>query len=436
MLTSQRVVSSLPADTRKIFIAYSGGKDSHVLLDLLSSITEIKPKITAVHVNHGLQAKADDWAMHCQTIALNHGVAFQCIKVNAHKHKRQSLEEIARNARYQAFCTLLAENDVLLLAQHREDQMETLLLQLFRGAGVQGLAAMPVSSTLGKGRMIRPLLDVSQASINEYAIKHNLHWVEDPSNKDNDFDRNFLRNQILPQLKQRWPALDKTVSRSARHCANSYLLNESLAKKLFENIYYKDDGSLNIQQLLELTDKEQHLLIRYWFDTLQLRMPSEKTIIKIIEEVVKAKQSANPLLKTKSYCIRRYRNKLFCFKTDPLDLAEPERYWDKKSNRLDLKGSILSVCDASEGISKAKWNNSEVWIKFRSGSEKIKLSGRQGHHSLKKLFQEQEIPPWERALIPLIYLNGNLAAVADLWISADYISDAKNGCVQFNWFKK
>ena len=435
MLTSQLVFSSLPSNTRNIFIAYSGGKDSHVLLHLLGSITEIKPKITAVHINHGLQCEADEWETHCQMIAMNSGINFQCIKVDAHKNKRQSQEEAARNARYQAFFTLLAEGDVLLLAQHREDQLETLLLQLFRGAGVQGLAGMPVSSTLGKGRMIRPLLDVSRAAINEYAVKHNLHWVEDPSNKNNDFDRNFLRNQILPQLKQRWPALDKTVSRSARHCANSYLLNESLAQQLLDGLYNEDDGSLDIQRLLKLAANKQHLLIRYWFDTMQLRMPSEKTTIRIIEEVLKAKQSANPQIKTKSFCIRRYRNKLFCFKADPSDFAEQEKFWDKKSNRLDLKGGILSVCDASEGISKELWRDSEVWVRFRTGSEKIKLPGRQGHHSLKKLFQEQEIPPWERDLLPLIYINRDLVAVADLWISADFISEAKNECLQFHWLK-
>ncbi len=433
MLTSQGIHSILPATTKNIYIAFSGGKDSHVLLHLLASMPEINPQITAVYVHHGLQKEADEWEEHCKAIAFHNNVCFQCLKVNAYKNNRQSQEEVARNARYQALKSLLNKHDVLLLAQHREDQLETVLLQLFRGAGVQGLAAMPFSTTFGKGRMIRPLLDVSQSSINEYAARYHLNWINDPSNKDNDFDRNFLRNQILPQLKQRWPALDKTVSRSARHCANSHLLNKSLAKQLLHDIYHENDNTLNTQQLLTLEKNKQYLVIRYWFDLLQLRMPSEKTIISIITEVIKAKQSANPQITTKNYCIRRYRNKLYCFKTDSIKDVEHERYWNKGSNQLGLKNSVLTLYDASEGISKLLWNDSEVSVKFRTGSEKIKLPGRQGHHSLKKLFQEKSIPPWERELIPLIYLNGELAAVADLWISADFICNTKDQCWQFHW---
>ncbi len=433
MLTSQFILSILPQHTEKIFLAFSGGKDSHVLLHLLSSIPDIRHKVTAVYVNHGLQSEALAWGEHCQAIALGVHVDFHCLTVNAHKEPRQSQEEVARNARYQALQPLLTEKDVLLLAQHQEDQLETVLLQLFRGAGVQGLAGMPLSTGFGKGQMIRPLLDVSQAAISAYAEQHDLHWIEDPSNQDNTFDRNFLRNQILPQLKQRWPALDKTVSRAARHCAQSHFLNADLSRQLLHPLYNKEDQSLAIQPLLELDDNQQYLVIRQWFAMLHLRMPSEKTVITIVAEVLGAKPSANPEIKNKRYCIKRYRKKLYCFKADTMPREEGEQHWKKGLGQLALKHSTLTLCRASTGISRALWDSSTVWVRFRKGAEKIQPSGREGHHTLKKLFQEIAMPPWERGAIPLIYMNGELAAVADLWVSADFMCDSEEECLQFKW---
>lgn len=433
MLTSQFIPSNLTVGVEKIYIGFSGGKDSHVLLHLLSSISNLKSKIIAVYIHHGLQQEADQWDSHCEAIALACGVAYQCIKVDIQKQNRQSQEELAREARYSAFKSLLTINDVLLLAQHREDQLETILLQLFRGAGVQGLAGMSQTINFGKGRMIRPLLDVSQVSINEYAKQHHLQWIEDLSNQNNDFNRNFLRNKILPQIKQRWPALDKTVTRAARHCANSHFLNADLSKSLLNECCDKRDQSLNIQQLLDLDVRKQQLVIRQWFGLMKLRMPSEKTIFSIVAEVLKAKQSANPEIKNKSYCIRRYRNKLYCFKTDNILGLEEEQCWAKEVNQLQLNNSILTLCPASTGISQSLWHAADVMVKFRKSSEKIKLPHREGRHTLKKLFQEKAIPPWERALIPLIYLDDKLAAIADLWVSADFIFKAKAPYLQIHW---
>jgi tRNA(Ile)-lysidine synthase len=229
MLTQQTVISILPAETGKVFIAYSGGVDSHVLLHLVCSVEQLKLKTTAVYINHGLQQEAEQWALHCEAVSLDLGVKFQCINVNAQKTIGKSLEEIAREARYTAFKSLLDKQDILLLAQHREDQMETVLLQLFRGAGVKGLSGMPLSAVFGTGKMLRPFLDVSKNEIIYYAEENKLQWIEDPSNKSDIFDRNFLRNQIIPQLKDRWPALDKTIARSARHCAKSEYISQELA---------------------------------------------------------------------------------------------------------------------------------------------------------------------------------------------------------------
>ncbi len=434
MLSPQTIFSALPANTKTIFIAYSGGVDSHVLLHLLSSMPLFKQKVVAVYVHHGLQIEAEQWAVHCEVVALALGVDFKCLRVNVQKSTRQSQEEVAREARYQALKTLLTENDVLLLAQHREDQMETVLLQLFRGAGVQGLSGMPWVIGFGLGKMIRPFLDVSKQDINAYAALYQLQWVEDPSNQSDAFDRNFLRNQILPQLKQRWPAIDKTVARSARHCANSQALSQGVAVELFDNLYDKDNKTLNITGLLLLNASRQQLVIRQWFSCHQLRMPSEKIVQRILSEVVSAKKSASPEVKVKDSYVQRYRDKLYCLQHTDVEFAE--QCWPAGVGQLEYKpGCFLKIVESSAGIDKALWDTAEVSIRFRRGAEKIRLPGRQGRHSLKKLFQEQGIPPWERKKIPLIYLNDKLAAVGDLWVDSDVYRLENKACYTVNTVK-
>lgn len=430
------IFSILPSEVENVFVAYSGGIDSHVLLHLISSIAQLKPKITAVYVNHGLQKESVQWASHCEATALALRVKFQCINVNAEKTIGKSPEEAARDARYSALKTLLNKDDVLFLAQHREDQMETVLLQLFRGAGVRGLSGMPLSSVFGKGEMLRPFLDVSKKDIIDYAKNNNLQWVEDPSNKCDDFNRNFLRNEIVPKLKKRWPALDKTIARSARHCANSNQIAQSLGKELLGNVINEIDWTLNIALLVELDDEKQTLVIRQWFDSMGLRMPSEKRLDKIINEVIMAKDSANPKMQEQGCFVRRYRGKLYCLRQDQNDQAVSDIFWPTGLKRLDVEqGESLMVTESSEGISKALWNNSKVSIKFRKGSEKIKLPKRAGYHSLKNLYQEKAIPPWERNAIPLVYINDQLAAIADLWISADFYDWGKEDCYRLEWSK-
>ena len=428
MLESETVTSIISSKTENIYIAYSGGMDSHVLLHLASSIAGIKSKITAVYVHHGLQIEADQWARHCETIALALGVNFQCLTVNAQKTAGQSPEEAARDARYGVLKPLLGEYDVLLVGQHREDQLETVLMQLFRGAGVQGLSGMPLISNFGAGKKCRPFLDIAKLTITNYAQEHNLSWIEDPSNQCNDFDRNFLRNQIIPQLKQRWTGLDITVSRTARHCAISHHQIEDLAQQLLSNVLNDVDLTLSITRLLELDRDKQHLVIRQWFTLKQLRMPTEKNLRAIINEVVLAKKNANPEIKIQRNSIRRYRKKLYCLKEECENYKE-EGIWADNLMQWKLNNQqSLALIEASKGIPKELWDNSDVTVNFRQGNEKIKLPGRQGRHSLKKLFQEKGIPPWERDQIPLIYINGYLAAIADLWISADFYSTDKEAC--------
>ncbi len=433
MLKADSLTSLIPVESKRLFIAYSGGVDSHVLLHLAAAQPELKLKITAVYVHHGLQGEADGWEKHCQSVAMALGVKFQSLTVQIVKEAARSLEEQAREARYQALEALLGTEDSLLLGQHREDQMETVLLQLFRGAGIQGLAAMPIASAFGKGMIYRPFLDVSKQDIMDYAVEQQLHWVEDPSNQQDDFNRNFLRNQVVPLLKQKWPALDKTVSRSARHCAEALQLSEFMALKLMQPLFDDQDQSLNISGLMRLDKAQQRLVLRQWFKTYQLRMPSEKVLNSIVNNVILARQSADPEVNGVAYSIRRYRDKLYCLRKRPTERVLNDLLWQQGKHSIALEdGSCLSLQETTQGLSKALWRAAEVTVRYRQGSEKIRLPGRTGRQSLKKLFQEWGIPPWQRQQIPLIYLDDQLAAVADLWCSAEFFTD-NAVCYQISW---
>ncbi len=415
---------------RRFFIGYSGGVDSHVLLHCCASVTDLKNKLTAVYIHHGLQAEADAWAEHCEKTAKELGVGFIALRVNANAVPGESPEEAARNARYDAFKTLICRDDVLLLAQHRDDQLETVLLQLFRGSGLRGLSGMPEHMAFGAGVILRPLLNTSKQAISDYADAHQLSWVEDPSNQSNDYDRNFLRNAVVPLLKQRWPSIDKTVARSATHCADAQVLVDEVADELFNAVFDPTDKTLVIGRLLQHHSHPRQLIIRHWFRHLGLKMPAQAQVGRIVNEVVAAAGHRDPILAGKGYSIRRYRDKLYCLTHQPEKPDSQNIVWPpgQASIRID-QNRILSYALGSIGICREQWQNAKVEIRFRRGGEKICLPGREGHHSLKNLFQENGIPSWERDATPLIYLNDRLAAIGDLWIGAPFYSEQTQGCI-------
>ena len=415
--------------SNRIYVAYSGGIDSHVLLHVCASIPLLQKKMIAVHIHHGLQAVADAWPKHCRSVARQLGVNFVDIYVDARRVGRESPEEAARNARYDALKALLSQNDVLLVAQHREDQLETVLLQLFRGAGLQGLSGMPEVMTFGKGVLLRPFLNTSKQVIDQYARQHDLNFVEDPTNLSIDFDRNFLRNEIVPLLKQRWPSIDKTVSRSAIHCAESSELLSKLAGDQFKQVYRTKDATLSISALVKLDVAEQALVVRHWFASLGLKMPSRAFVLRVLSMV--QSPLGDPQLPNQKHTIRRFRNHLFCVPQQTVALPEQGVKWPNRDEPLDLPdGTELKLAYDCSGIDQSVWLRSKIEVKFRSGGEKIALPNREGRHRLKNLYQEAGIPPWERPYIPLIYLDGCLAAVADRWIGSEFYCENKPGCIR------
>ena len=430
-LSSQLIDSALSHcnPPKHIYIGYSGGVDSHVLLHLCAANPKLKTLITAVYVHHGLQVAADAWAQHCQKTASLLGVHFQVLRVDAKPTLGESPEEAARNARYSALKTLMKCDDVLLVAQHRDDQLETVLLQLLRGGGLRGLSAMPENTAFGLGRLLRPLLNVAKPAIDAYAQTHGLSWVEDPSNQSHDYDRNYLRNAILPLLKQRWPACDKTVARSARHCADAQVVISAVSEQLFLQVFNSDDQTLTISQLTTYPAHEQALIIRHWFQGLKLKMPTQAFVARVQTEILCARPDSDPIVSRQHYGVRRYRDKLYCLLS--LQLVKFDALaWPTGQISLALSNQkTLTYLPSSAGISRSLWQHATIKVCTRQGGEKIRLPGRSGHHTLKKLFQEADIPTWERETLPLIYLDGQLAAVSDLWVSADFYSEEVDNCL-------
>jgi len=307
------VISNLPdlywrfESFNRLFVGFSGGLDSMVLLHALAA-TSLRSRIIAVHINHGISPNADEWQRHCADFCTKNQIAFmaQSIRIDG----ESNLEERARTARYEVFSSLLNENDAFLTAHHRDDQVETFLLQLLRGAGIDGLAAMPEISALGGGSLIRPFLSVSRTQIHEYALKHPLSWINDESNEDIHYGRNYLRHQVIPLLLQKWPGASETISRAAEHCQQAQINLTALAERDCPALS-QAVTTLSIEHLDGLSDDRIINVIRYWLRKNKVSLPAASNLRRLPDEVLRAKSDAMPLLGWGNVAIRRYRNHLF-----------------------------------------------------------------------------------------------------------------------------
>jgi tRNA(Ile)-lysidine synthase len=419
------------------WIAFSGGLDSTVLLHLCAELQRQQPeyRFAAIHVHHGLQPAAEAWAAHCGSVCERLGIPLRIQPVKAEARHGQSPEEAARNARYNAFRALIGPGDAVLTAQHLDDQAETLLLQLFRGAGLAGLAAMPEWIEFSPGYLMRPLLGISREGLQAYAEIHRLDWVEDPSNRDEGYDRNLLRNRIMPLLKQRWPSLTQSLSRSARHCAEAHEALESRARALLAEARHPQRNTLLIEGLRELLPHDQRLVLRAWLKASGFRMPSTKVLERMIEQGLNAAADRNPAVRWPEGEVHRYRRELHLMPPLPR-LAPGARLEWANTERLRLpegNGELIVKPTSSRGIPGAVWQAARIRVGYREGGEKIRLAGRDGSHALKKLYQEAGIPPWLRERMPLIYLDDRLAAVGGLWLAAEWSSLRQEPRLALEW---
>ncbi|PTR26059.1 tRNA lysidine(34) synthetase TilS [Pseudomonas sp. GV085] len=391
-------------------IAFSGGLDSTVLLHLLAHLarTESLPALSAIHVHHGLQAVADAWPEHCRSVCAALGVPLQivCVQVKP----GASLERAARDARYHAFIEVTRPGEVLLTAQHRDDQAETLLFRLLRGAGVRGLSGMPRQRPLGRGHLLRPLLDVTRAELEAYAGAHGLSWIEDPSNQDRQYSRNYLRHQVFPVLIQRWPQAVATMARSAAHLTEAQGLLEELADMDLREASAASEfdwlglRSLELAPLAQLSVARQRNALSHWLEPLT-RLP-DTDHWSGWEDLRDANGDACPVWRLADGELHRAGGRIWwlsgCW-LRPLPVAGA---WQDPASPLAIPDNgVLSLT--------GQIPDGPLQIRYREGGEVMILPGR-GHRDLKRLLNENGVPSFVRGRLPLLYKNDQLLAVANL----------------------
>ncbi|MCH9692878.1 MAG: tRNA lysidine(34) synthetase TilS [Gammaproteobacteria bacterium] len=396
-------------------VAFSGGLDSTVLLHALKAFGSDVP-IVAVHINHGLQDEAVAWESHCSSVATELGVKYESIDVDVDLQSGKGPEAAARDARYGALLECLDDNDWLLSAHHRDDQAETLLLNLIRGSGPAGVAGMGGIRRFGSGWLARPLLNVERESLHLYAQDSSLRWIEDPSNVDTRFDRNFLRHEIVPRLQSRWPDLSARFQRSAGHAGEAAKLLADLAAIDLDLLEGRAER-LPVQGLLKLSDARKRNLIRYCLRQLGLTTPTAQQLRRVLGEVIPARADAQPLVSWPGGAVRRYRNHLYLLQDDLAVALDSQPVVD---GTLELGRGLGTLCftpGAGFGLSEEIFD-AGLTVCARQGGENIRLPGQSHTKKLKKLLQEEGVVPWMRDRIPLLYANEQLVAVGDLWIAA------------------
>ncbi len=378
----------------RIFVGFSGGIDSSVLLHALAQEEKYLNKIQAVHVNHQLQDAALEFEKFCKNFCENLKIKLIILNPQRKINSGESLEAYAREVRYECFKSCLeGPQDILVTAHHLEDQAETFLIQLFRGAGLPGLASMPVLNHLGAGNLYRPFLNISKQLIKNHAEFFKLNFIEDPSNLDLKLDRNFLRQEIFPRLKQRYGGLEKNIARSARHCASAQELLNTSAQELLKKIGGVLGKKLNLKFFWDLKKSEQILVLRFWLASFDLILSEAQIEILLNSKRLKIKN------KNKFYDIREFKNIFYV-----LDLGQ--KPWSFEINQDHILNSLKI-----QGLDLEKLALRELIIKPRTQEEKIKYPGFSHHKCLKNIFQERDVPPWLREHIPLIYEGEKLIGI-------------------------
>lgn len=430
-MTQPFVVQQL-SPHRQFLVAFSGGLDSTVLLHQLVCWRQLDPTILlrAIHIHHGISANADSWAAHCQRMCAEWQVPLVVERVKL-AQSGIGLEAEARAARYRAFRDALKPGDVLVTAQHLDDQSETLLLALKRGSGPAGLSAMPINAAFADTRLIRPLLQQSRASLQQWADNYALTWIEDESNQDDAYDRNFLRLRIMPLLNARWPHFAEAVSRSAALCGEQeQLLDELLADELSQLL--SAEGALDIAPLLEMSTAKRAALLRRWLAWHHAPMPSREMMVRIWQEVALAREDAAPCLRLGDFEIRRFRQQLWWIKAQA-GQTETVLAWVDTHSALVLPDNLGTLHLIAGGNIRAPQRDESVSVRFKAPGM-LHIVGRHGGRKLKKIWQELGVPPWLRDTTPLLFYGETLIAAAGHFVTQEGAVDAERG-VTLRWEK-
>ncbi len=410
-------------------VSYSGGLDSTVLLHALATIRAgAGIALRAVHVDHGLQPGSADAAERCRLASLQFGIPFGVIRLGLEPSTGESIEAAAREARYAVLGGQLAPGEWLLTAHHRDDQLETVLIQLLRGAGVAGLAAMPARARLGQGWHARPLLEVDRAELADYAVRENLSWQQDPMNDETRFDRSWLRTRVLPAIRERWPAAAATVARSASHLAEASKLLAEVAANDATGVL--DGGCLSLEGLKCLSRERRVNLLRWWLRQQGLRPPPAARLAAAMHAFFEARRDAAPCMRWDGGEVRRYRGRLYALPP----LPGPPELFNTNGRSLELGTGLgrFELVPGTEG-GLAEPLQAAIAFRFRAGGESLRPHQGRPRKRLKDLCQEAGVVPWMRDRLPLVYVGEQLAAVGDLWVDADFAAGAGLSALKPVW---
>jgi len=402
-------------------VAFSGGLDSSVLAHALASPGfGARVPVVAVHIDHGLHDDSAKWAAHCEAFARALGIEYRCRRVAVQLESGQGPEAAAREARYAALFAELDDDDWLLSAHHREDQAETLLLNLVRGSGPAGIAGIGAIRRFGPGWLARPLLGIDRSALLDYAGRHGIDWVEDPSNRDRRFDRNFLRHDILPRLRTRWPDIAARLYRSASHASEAAALLSDLADIDIAALG-GDPARLDAAGLLAMPVSRQRNVIRQALRRNGLSTPTAVQMDSVLEDLLKAREDAQPLVSWPGATVRRYRGQVYLLPELP-EMPPGDRALT--GGRIALGpglGTLELEKGAARGLSAATVA-AGLQLRFRAGGETFRPDGDAHTRKLKKLLQDAGVVPWMRDRLPLLVADERVVAVGDLWLAADAVS--------------
>jgi tRNA(Ile)-lysidine synthase len=431
----------------RLVAGLSGGVDSVVLLDCLQRASrKLRFRLAALHVNHELSRHARSWEAFCRDLCRARGIPFRGVKVRV--PRGNSVEGAARAARYSEFGREQA--DYVVLAQHRDDQAETVLLQLLRGAGVKGLAAMPpvrkskVESRKSKGdpavvtrhpsaSILRPLLDTTREEILAYARKRRLKWIEDESNADIYFQRNFLRHKVLPVIERRFPSYRTTLARSARHLAEAARLLDEVAAA--DAAGYMEEKTLAVEALRRLPAARARNLLRHFLSSHGLDMPGAERLEEALRQALGARADSRLRIELEGASLFRFGSKLHVVpdakRVDPGYV----RTWrgERELALPELGGVLKMVGGRGKGISRARLRAGAVTIRVRRGGERLQPDCRRPRRSLKKLLQEARMPPWQRERIPLLFCGEELVWSDRIGIDCAFQATPSEAAVRPAW---
>ncbi len=418
------------SSAKRLVVAFSGGADSLSLLLLSASVA--KP-IVALHVNHGLHPKADEWQKTCVDQCQLLGVPVECVSVEVKKDG--SVEERARNARYEAFEGFLEEGDLLLLAHHADDQLETVFLNILRGSSVPGIVGMPRERSVGAARLFRPLLDVQRSSLVGYCESKGMRWIEDSSNFDVTLDRGYLRHEVIPLIEVRWPNAGPMLLKAIDRDGEVRQLIESIAEN--DLLGCVSRVGLSIAKLLALPDLRREQLLRIWIRDAGFPLPSLGLLRAVHSDVLQANESSEPYVSWQDCEIRRFKGSLVVRKKDNLSLPnEAILLYPNLTLNSDV-GTFTQSLEKGVGVDASE---EKLSVRFRHGGEMMRVNGQT--RPLKKIMQESGVPPWLRGKIPLVYCEDSLAMMPGIraWdvepvVSSDHLADPEEKGLIF-WFEE